>query len=87
MIFVYDTHKSSLDQAKHGIDFEKAQKIWDDREAILNAPATSVTEERWLAIGKVEGRLYSAIYPHRGETIRLISVRPAHEDEKEAYEG
>lgn len=34
-------------------------------------------EKRWALIAKIEGKAWTAIYTVRGETIRLISVRPA----------
>ena len=48
--------------------------------------AISVDEERRLIIGKISGKLWSAIITYRGATIRIISVRRARKDERHAYE-
>jgi uncharacterized DUF497 family protein len=56
MPFEYDPRKSDLNRAKHGIDFDEAQAIWDD-EAFLEIPARNLDEPRYLAIGKSMGSI------------------------------
>jgi uncharacterized DUF497 family protein len=43
-------------------------------------------EERILRIGKIENRLWTAILTHRGNNIRIISVRRARQNETRRYE-
>jgi hypothetical protein len=56
MPFEYDRHKSGLNRAKHGIDFDDAQALWDD-EAFLEIPARNLDETRFLVIGKIKGSI------------------------------
>ncbi len=86
MPFEYDPHKSDLNRAKHGIDFDKAQALWDD-EAYLEIPAKNLDEPRFLVIGKIEGKHWSAVITYRGENIRIISVRRSRDEEIELYEN
>ena len=86
MTFEFDPRKSEANARKHGIDFETARALWDD-PGLLIAPARSVDEPRFLAIGNIGGKLWSAIVTHRGGAIRLISVRRARAEEIERYEG
>jgi len=84
--FEFDDAKSLANKAKHGIDFIEAQELWLDVD-LLRIPARSDAEERFLFIGMIDGRHYSAIVTYRGETIRLISVRRSRPLEVQAYEA
>jgi len=53
----------------------------------IEIPARTVDEPRWMAIGKIPGRPWSAVFTVRGERIRLISVRPSRNEEVEVHEG
>jgi len=59
MPFEYDPRKSDSNRAKHGIDFSEAQALWDD-EAYLEIPARNLDEPRFLVIGKIKGKHWSA---------------------------
>jgi len=84
--FEFDERKSRANKAKHGIDFIDAQVWWLD-EALAEAPARSDTEARFLVVGLLGGKHWSAFITHRGETIRLISVRRSRPEEVAIYEG
>lgn len=84
MKFEYDINKSHANKLKHGLDFEEAQKLWNDSEAI-NIQAKSDTEIRYAFISKLEGKCWIAFYTLRDDVIRLISVRRARENEERIY--
>ncbi|MHB1542783.1 MAG: BrnT family toxin [Steroidobacteraceae bacterium] len=86
MDFEYDRQKSEANKAKHGIDFEEAQALWQDA-ALIEVPARELDEPRWLAIAKWAGQHGSAVFTRRSERIRLISVRRARDEEVKIYEG
>jgi uncharacterized DUF497 family protein len=50
-------------------------------------PARTTDEVRFLAIGIVESRHWSAIFTVRNGRIRLISVRRSRREEIELYES
>lgn len=83
---MYDVKKSESNSGKHAIDFEQAQEIWRDARHVV-APARYEGEARWLVIGKVDDRLWSAIVTARAGAVRIISVRRARPKEEEFYEG
>jgi len=85
MKFEYDPIKSDINLQKHGIDFEMAQYLWLDSNA-LQIQAKSDTEERYALIGTIEERLWVAFYTYRKDTIRIISTRRARENEKRIYD-
>jgi uncharacterized protein len=86
MGFEYHQNKSTINKVKHGIDFDEAQALWDDPER-LEIPARGLDEPRYLVIGKVDDRHWSAVITYRGENIRLISVRRSRKEEIEWYES
>ena len=83
--FEFDPVKSEANLAKHGIDFVTAQAIWADDWAI-QAPARTQGEERHLVVGRIGRTLWTAVITHRGEAVRIISVRRAREKEVSNYE-
>jgi uncharacterized protein len=78
--------KSQVNKAKHGIDFVEAQALWLD-ERLIEVPARSGDEPRFLVVGLIEGRHWSAFITYRGEAVRLISVRRSRAEEVAIYEG
>ncbi|MGA2021019.1 MAG: BrnT family toxin [Candidatus Sulfotelmatobacter sp.] len=86
MRFEYDSDKSVQNKRKHGIDFEEEQALWAD-SALVEIPARTVDEPRWLLIGKIGEKHWSAVITRRGENIRLISVRPSRDEEAAIYES
>ena len=85
-VFEFDEAKSRANKAKHGIDFVEAQALWAD-EALVEAPARSDAEARFLVVGLIGDRHWSAFITYRGEAIRLISVRRSRSEEVAIYEG
>jgi len=85
MHFEYDPEKSAANKAKHGIDFDEAQALWLD-EWLLEAPARTDDEPRFLAIGRIGDRHWTAVCVRRGDAIRIISVRRSRAQEIERYE-
>ena len=81
-----------MNRQKHGIDFDEAQSLWDD-ENRLEIPAKTVDEPRYLVIGQINGKFWSAerlaeaVITVRGENVRIISVRRSRDEEMELYES
>ncbi len=86
MQFEFDPEKSRLNNIKHGIDFIEAQALWVDKN-LVEIPAKTVGEPRFIVIGKISGRCWSGVITFRGETIRIISVRRSRPEEVTFYEN
>ena len=84
--FEFERDKSAANKDKHGLDFDEAQELWRDPD-LLEIPARTTDEPRWIAIGKAKGTHWSAVFTRRSENIRLISVRRSRDEEVEVYEG
>jgi hypothetical protein len=84
--FEFDERKSTSNRRKHGIDFVEAQALWSD-PYLIEIPALTSDEERFLVIGKIEGKHWSAVVTRRDGNIRIISVRRSRVEEVAIYEG
>ena len=84
--FEFDAEKSDSNREKHGIDFVEAQCLWND-PMLLEIPAKTEDEPRFLVIGQIEGKHWSAVITYRGSSVRLISVRRARTEEVAFYES
>jgi uncharacterized protein len=86
MDFEFDPAKSAANKAKHRIDFVEAQALWLD-EAFVEAPAKTDDEPRFLVVGRIAGKHWSAVCVRREGRTRIISVRRARKEEIDRYEG
>ena len=86
MQFEYDPNKSISNKTKHGIDFEEAQMLWDDVD-LLEIPILTTDEPRFIVIGTLKGKTWSAIITYRTDKIRIIAVRRSRDNEVKLYEG
>lgn len=67
-----------------GIDFERAKEIWQGPVLEVRS-RQATTEERFLAVGEVDGLIITVVFTWRGDTRRLITARRATRHEAEAY--
>ena len=86
MNFEFDTRKSNKNKEKHGINFIEAQALWDDPD-LLEVPARTIDEPRFLVVGKIKNKHWSGVITYREENIRIISVRRSRKEEVEIYES
>jgi len=83
----FDPAKDAINREKHGIGLAAAAAILStahvrQRSAVRNKSG----EERWLAIGRIEGRTLVCVYTVRVGVYRIISLRAARTREKKIYE-
>lgn len=86
MLFVFDPKKNEANIRKHGISFVDAQRLWSDERSI-RLPAKDRNEPRYMVVGKLDGKHWTAIATDRGEAVRIISVRRSHDKEASLYES
>jgi len=86
MEFEFDAEKQVENLRKHGIDLRDAAYIFLDVHRLDAADSRKdYGEERRLAIGCVEDRIWVVVYTRRADAIRLISARKANEREQKRY--
>ena len=85
MPFEFDPQKSQANAARHGIDFLEAQALWADPD-LLEIPAITITEPRYLVLGRIGEGHWSAVITYREQRVRIISVRRSRQEEVRIYE-
>ena len=85
-VFEFDERKSQANLEKHGIDFIEAQELGTDPD-FVEIPAKTSDEPRFLVIGRIKGKHWSAIFTPRNDTIRIISVPRSRKEEVAIYES
>lgn len=84
--FEYDPVKSAKNLAKHGIDFEEAQALWNGRTVAVPL-GDEYGEERIAIMGLIGDKHWTAIVTMRGQRIRIISVRRSRKKEEAHYDS
>jgi uncharacterized DUF497 family protein len=85
--FEWDEAKAAANLRKHGISFQTARDVFDDLFVLVEQDLSEeYGEERFIAIGMVEGLLLTVVYAERGERIRIISARRATRHEQRQYD-
>ena len=88
MRFEWDRRKARRNLIRHGVSFEEASTVFrDPLSATAEDPHHSLDEERFITFGvSARGRLLVVATTERGDTIRIISARPATASERAIYE-
>ncbi|AKG21574.1 BrnT family toxin [Calothrix sp. 336/3] len=86
MEFEFDDSKSQSNLVKHGINFPDAQELWTDPDRV-EIPARTEDEPRFLIIGKIAQKCWSAVITYRENKVRIISVRRSRKEEVAIYES
>jgi uncharacterized protein len=61
-------------------------ELWAD-SGLVEIPARTTDEARWVVVGKIDQKHWSAVITRRGENVRLISVRRSRDEEVAIYES
>lgn len=82
----FDPAKDEANLAKHGVGLASGLQVFDDADLLVFASIRSEDgEERYKAIGLIDGKLWSVVHIWRGDAIRMISVRGSNEGEERTY--
>jgi uncharacterized DUF497 family protein len=84
MLFEWDERKRLANLAKHRLDFADVDLVFD--QPYLRLAGRPVGAEiRHRAIGSLGESLVAVIFTMRGETVRIISMRKARDDERRRF--
>jgi uncharacterized DUF497 family protein len=86
MDYEWDEAKRLTNLKKHGVDFAQIEEF--DWAATIEwvDESENYGEERLIALGPFQGRIYSVAYTERRGRTRIISFRKATRKEIERYE-
>jgi uncharacterized DUF497 family protein len=87
MKFEWDPAKDEANLFKHRLRLAFGKRVFDDPFYLIS-PTIRIgdEEERWKVVGRVDGKLCTAIHVWRGEVIRFISVRRSNASEQSDYD-
>jgi uncharacterized DUF497 family protein len=83
--FEWDPDKNDQNIARRGIDFTWAIEIFDGPVVEWIDQRKDYGEERWIAIGEVDGIILTIVYTWRDERRRIISAWKAHDRQRKRY--
>lgn len=82
----YDPDKDAANRLKHGVPLAFGARVFEDEDVeITPTIREGDEEERFKAIGYVDGRLWTAIHVWRDGVIRFVSVRRSNGGEQRDY--
>ena len=82
----FDPDKDAANLAKHGVSLRFGARVFGDVDVlIIPTVRADDEEERFKAIGEVDGDLWTAVHVYRGDKVRFISVRRSNAGEQRAY--
>jgi uncharacterized DUF497 family protein len=87
MKFEWDGAKNRANIRKHGLDFADAEEMFRGFLLVRPDMGEDYGEERWIGIGMIQGRFaFVAFAQPTHDTVRIISLRKAHHEERKEYE-
>ena len=87
MDFKWDLAKSNLCQISRNFDFAYVMSVFEDPMLFIEHDHRwEYGEERFQALGKIDGRVFVVIFTQRLRAIRIISARKANSREVKRYE-
>jgi len=87
MLVDFDPAKDEANRTKHGVPLAFGARVFEDPDlAIVPTLRLGDEEERFKAIGRVDGKLWTAIHVWRDGIARMISVRRSNAGEQGNYD-
>jgi len=88
VVFAWGSGKAAANLKRHDVDFREAATVFDDPLSTTFPDVDhSASERRFVIVGtSAPGRVLVVAYTEQGETVRIISARPATRRERTFYE-
>jgi uncharacterized protein len=81
-----DADKDAINRFKHRLPLAFGKRVFDDPDVHIVPSFRPVDgEDRYKAVGFVDGKHYTAVFVERNEKTRLISVRRSNDSEQRDY--
>lgn len=82
----FDPTKDVANQIKHGLSLAEANRMELDTAVIDPDFRYAYGEDRFQALGQIDGRLHLLVFTMRGNVLRAISLRKANSKEVRRYD-
>lgn len=84
--YEYDTKKAELNLSNHGLHFNLLSGFDWSTALVAEDTRRNYGESRFIAIGRLAGRVVVLVFALRDENVRAISLRKANRREVRRYE-
>ena len=81
----FDPAKRRLTLDERGLDMARANEIFAGATLTVEDDRRDYGEARFIAIGRLGGRMVAMVWTRRGATCRVISLRKCNDREQKAY--
>ncbi len=85
MNFTWDERKRRANIAKHRLDFADAEKVFAGPMVLFEDDRAAYDEQRMVGIGLLEFLVVLIVHVETDDTVRIISMRKADNDETNLY--
>ncbi|NIR51851.1 BrnT family toxin [candidate division KSB1 bacterium] len=85
MKFEWDEAKRLSNLENHGLDFEDAHFVFNEKAYVVEDTRKDYGETRYILIGPLFRRLVVIVFTVRQDVIRIISMRKANQREQKQY--
>lgn len=86
MDYEWDARKAAKNLDVHKVDFEAVYAFEWDSALIKEDTRHNYGEPRYIALGRINGRLHTMVFALRNTLVRVISLRKANRREVKHYE-
>lgn len=83
--YEWDESKRQRNLKDHGVDFMETYSFDWDTAMVWADNRYRYDEERFIALGIINWRVYRLSFTHRGDKIRIINIRTAEKPEVKSY--
>jgi uncharacterized protein len=85
--FEFDPAKDQANRFKHGLRLDFGIKVFEAEDHVIwPSFRHQDAEDRYKAVGLVDGKLYTAVHTWRDDVVRMISVRRSNASERRDYD-
>ncbi len=81
----FDPSKRDATLENRGLDMAEAGKVFSGPHLTFDDIRFNYGEQRFITIGRLDGRMIVLAWTPRGEARRIISMRKANDREQEKY--
>lgn len=81
----WDATKSASNERKHGLSFDRAYLVFEDRRLTWLDDRYQLTEDRYVTVGTLDGVIVVVAHTDRGDRTRIISMRKANAREQARF--
>ncbi len=86
MRFEWDETKDQSNRLKHGLSFADAPLVFEGPTLTFEDLRQDYSEQRYLTVGELSGRVVIIAHTLRGNATRIISMRKANAREAARYQ-